>query len=241
MGKAKRKNSNYITKKTKIAEEAKMRKIEKRKTAKLALIITAAILGVGLIVGAVFGIGYGFFGWGLPSQNFTATHHATIVVKDYGTIHIELYGEEAPITVENFVSLAEDGFYDGRTFHRIMEDFMAQGGDPNGDGTGGSGKTITGEFSENGVDNDILHRRGVISMARGAYSYNSASSQFFIVHKTSKNNSKALDGLYAAFGKVTEGMDVVDKMCELQPYDNNGSILEHQQPIIESITIHAVH
>ena len=236
MGKAKRKNSNYITKKTKIAEEAKARKLAKKKSAKLALIITAAILGVGLIVGAVFGIGYGFFGWGEPSQNFTATHHATIVVKDYGTIHLELYGEEAPITVENFVSLAEDGFYDGLTFHRIIEDFMAQGG-----GNEDAELTpIKGEFSDNGVDNGILHRRGVISMARTSV-YDSATSQFFIVHKTSKNNSLALDGQYAAFGKVTEGMDVVDKMCELQPYDSNGSILEHQQPVIESITIHAVH
>ena len=236
MGKAKRKNSNYITKKTKIAEEAKARKLAKKKSAKLALIITAAILGVGLIVGAVFGIGYGFFGWGTPSQNFTATHHATIVVKDYGTIHLELYGEEAPITVENFVSLAEDGFYDGLTFHRIIEDFMAQGG-----GNEDAELTpIKGEFSDNGVDNGILHRRGVISMARTNV-YDSATSQFFIVHKTSKNNSLALDGKYAAFGKVTEGMDVVDKMCELQPYDNDGSILDSQKPIIESITIHAVH
>lgn len=236
MGKAKRKNSNYITEKTLYAEQMRKRNEDRKKTVKLVLIIVAAVLSLGLIVGAVFGIGYGFFGWGKPSQNFTATHHATIVVKNYGTIHLELYGEEAPITVENFVSLAEDGFYDGLTFHRIIEEFMAQGGgDEDAELT-----SIKGEFSENGVDNDILHRRGVISMARTSVP-DSATSQFFIVHKTSENNSLALDGKYAAFGKVTEGMEVVDKMCELQPYDNNGSILEHQQPVIESITIHAVH
>lgn len=133
-------------------------------------------------------------------------------------IKLELYPDVAPITVENFVNLAKEGFYDGLIFHRVISGFMIQGGDPNGDGTGGSGKKITGEFAPNGVKNTISHTRGVISMARGgsqfndsAY-YNTASSQFFIVHK----DSTFLDGKYAAFGRVTEGMDVVDKIAAVE-------------------------
>ena len=134
-----------------------------------------------------------------------------ISVKDYGKIRLELDGDTAPITVANFVSLVEDGFYDGLTFHRVVKGFMIQGGDPNGDGTGGSDKTIKGEFSANGVDNDISHERGVISMARSS-AYDSASSQFFICH----GDSAFLDGNYAAFGHVTDGMDVVDAIAECE-------------------------
>jgi len=158
---------------------------------------------------------------------------ADIVVADYGTITIELDGKTAPITVENFVSLAEDGFYDGLTFHRIIKGFMIQGGDPNGNGTGGSDKTIKGEFSQNGVDNDLSHTRGAVSMAR-TKKPNSASSQFFIVHE----DSTYLDGAYAVFGYVTEGMDVVDAICnDAKPLDNNGTIDAASQPVIESVTI----
>lgn len=161
------------------------------------------------------------------------TYYADIVIADYGTITVELDGEAAPITVENFVSLAKDGFYDGLTFHRIMAGFMMQGGDPDGNGTGGSDTKIKGEFSENGVQNDLSHTRGAISMAR-AKDMNSASSQFFIVHQ----DSTFLDGSYAAFGYVTEGMDVVDAVCEAaQPIDNNGTIPAENQPVITSITI----
>lgn len=160
--------------------------------------------------------------------------YATIDVKDYGIIKLELDADTAPITVTNFVSLVKDGFYDGLTFHRIIDGFMIQGGDPNHDGSGGSKKKIKGEFSKNGVDNDISHTRGVISMARAGYSYDSASSQFFIVHK----DSKFLDGEYAAFGHVLDGMDVVDKIVEdANPTDDNGSIIKDEQPIINSITI----
>ena len=156
-----------------------------------------------------------------------------MVIKDYGTITLELDGEAAPITVANFVKLAEEGFYDGLTLHRIMAGFMMQGGDPNGNGTGGSDEKITGEFKANGIENPISHVRGTISMAR-AQDPNSASSQFFIVHA----DSTFLDGQYAAFGTVTEGMDVVDAICEAaRPIDNNGTIPAAEQPIIESVTV----
>ena len=132
------------------------------------------------------------------NTNFEVTNTAVISIKDYGEIELELYGKVAPITVENFVTLAKDGFYDGLTFHRIIEGFMIQGGDPEGTGMGGSDKNIKGEFRVNGVDNNIKHLRGVISMARNGYSYDSASSQFFIMHEDAPH----LDGQYAAFGKV---------------------------------------
>ena len=160
-------------------------------------------------------------------------YRAQIEIQDYGTITLELDGNAAPQTVGNFVNLARDGFYDGLTFHRIMEGFMMQGGDPKGNGTGGSGQNIVGEFAANGVENPLSHTRGAISMAR-AQPYDSASSQFFIVHE----DSQFLDGQYAAFGYVTEGMDVVDAVCtEAQPLDNNGTIAKAEQPVITSITI----
>ena len=167
------------------------------------------------------------------AETSSKTYYADIVIADYGTITVELDGEAAPITVENFVSLAKEGFYDGLTFHRIMEGFMMQGGDPEGNGTGGSENKIKGEFSENGVQNDLSHTRGAISMAR-SMDMDSASSQFFIVHQ----DSTFLDGSYAAFGYVTEGMEVVDAICEAaQPIDNNGTIPAENQPVITSITI----
>ena len=137
-------------------------------------------------------------------------------------------------TVANFVKLAESGFYDGLTFHRIMEGFMIQGGDPKGNGTGGSDENIVGEFSANGfTQNTLSHTRGVISMARSS-DMNSASSQFFIVHK----DSTFLDGQYAAFGEVTDGMDVVDKIAtDAKPVDGNGTIPSSKQPVINSVTI----
>lgn len=161
------------------------------------------------------------------------TYYADIQIQDYGTITVKLDQESAPITVENFVNLAKSGFYDGLTFHRIIEDFMMQGGDPNGNGTGGSDETIVGEFSDNGYDNNLSHTRGAISMARSS-DYDSASSQFFIVHQ----DSTYLDGQYAVFGYVSDGMDVVDKVCEeAEPTDSNGTISSSEQPIITSVTI----
>lgn len=161
------------------------------------------------------------------------THHAEIEIQDYGTITVELDGDAAPITVQNFMDLANAGFYDGLTFHRIISGFMMQGGDPNGNGTGGSENTIKGEFSANGVENPLSHTRGAISMAR-AQAPDSASSQFFICHA----DSTFLDGQYACFGYVTDGMDVVDAVCEAaQPTDDNGTIPADQQPVITAIRI----
>lgn len=167
------------------------------------------------------------------TELLTGLHHVTIDVKDYGTISLELDADTAPISVTNFINLAKDGFYDGLTFHRIISGFMIQGGDPKGNGTGGSDQTIKGEFSENGVENDISHVRGTISMAR-ANDPDSASSQFFIVHE----DSTFLDGQYAAFGHVTDGMDVVDAICENTPVqDNNGTVKADDQPVIMSVTV----
>lgn len=169
-----------------------------------------------------------------PESKTTDTkekHHAKIKVKNYGTIEVELDGATAPITVANFIKLVNEKFYDGLTFHRIISGFMIQGGDPLGNGTGGSDETIKGEFSSNGVENNISHKRGVISMARSS-DPDSASSQFFIMHQ----DSTYLDGEYAAFGKVTKGMSVVDKICEdATPTDGNGTIEKADQPVIESI------
>ncbi|MCI7062427.1 MAG: peptidylprolyl isomerase [Lachnospiraceae bacterium] len=160
-------------------------------------------------------------------------HHVKIKVKDYGTISVELDADVAPITVTNFVQLAKDGFYDGLTFHRIISGFMIQGGDPLGNGTGGSEKTIKGEFADNGVENSISHVRGTISMAR-SQDYDSASSQFFIMHK----DNTGLDGQYAAFGKVTKGMEIVDKICEdTQVEDDNGTVAAENQPVIKKIKV----
>ena len=131
-----------------------------------------------------------------------------IEMNDGKKIKLELYPDKAPITVENFLKLVNEGFYNGLIFHRVIKDFMIQGGDPQGTGMGGAKDKIKGEFLMNGVPNDIRHERGVISMAR-AQNPNSASSQFFIVHK----DSLFLDGQYAAFGKVVEGMDVVDEIA----------------------------
>ncbi len=207
------------------------------------------------------------------SKDYTAE----IVIKDYGTITVHLDGDTAPITVENFVKLAREGFYDGLTLHRIIEGFMMQGGCPKGNGTGGQEDAngneinIKGEFSQNGVENTISHKRGVISMARSGspfeqylnygYNYeeiaaltqysaspysakevkaeveavrNSASSHFFIMHQ----DNAGLDGSYAAFGWVTSGMEIVDKICtDAEPTDDNGTISKDQQPIIETIRI----
>ena len=156
-----------------------------------------------------------------------------IEMENGGIIKAELYPDVAPITVENFVSLIERNFFDGLIFHRVIPGFMIQGGDPKGNGTGGSDETIKGEFSENGVENPLSHTRGAISMAR-SQDYDSASSQFFIVQE----DSTYLDGQYAAFGYVTEGMVVVDKICEdVSVEDQNGTVLPENQPVIESIKV----
>ena len=205
-------------------------KKEEKQYAKIKFIATiiAIVLVLGLIACVTSTI--------IKKQNFVAQNPiATMEIENYGTIKIELYPEYAPETVSNFIALANNGFYDGLTFHRTIPDFMIQGGDPNGDGTGNATLkdlglesedeyTIKGEFIVNGDnENKLKHERGVISMARGDYSgyssslategYNSASCQFFI---TTTDQTKNLDGLYAAFGKVTEGMDIVDKISNVE-------------------------
>ena len=165
------------------------------------------------------------------TKTLKGNYQVEIKIKDYGTIYAEIDADTAPITVTNFVNLCKNHFYDGLTFHRIIKDFMIQGGDPNGDGTGGSEETIKGEFSDNGVENPLKHTRGALSMAR-SQDNDSASSQFFIVQKTASH----LDGQYAVFGYVYEGMDIVDKICDdVQVEDNNGTVTKENQPVIESI------
>ena len=161
----------------------------------------------------------------------SAMDHVRINVKDYGTITVALDAEAAPVTVENFEKLVKEGFYNGLTFHRIMDGFMIQGGDPLGNGTSGSEETIVGEFASNGHDNPISHVKGVISMAR-AQDPDSASSQFFITVA----DSTFLDGEYAAFGYVTEGMEIADQIAkDAEPIDGNGTIPPEAQPVIESM------
>ena len=228
------------------AEQARRAKVRRQKR-----ILAAAVLVVIAAVAAVLI-------WNNQKKKEEASagdYTAEIAVKDYGTITVELDGDAAPETVKNFVSLAESGFYDGLTFHRIIDGFMIQGGDPNGDGTGGSEETIPGEFSANGFDNPLSHTRGTISMARSqdydsasshslstpffhtrpwSQDYDSASSQFFIMQE----DTPSLDGQYAAFGHVTSGMEVVDAICEdAVNGDANGVLPAEDQPVIESITI----
>ena len=166
-------------------------------------------------------------------ETLTGKHHASIEVVDYGTIKVELDADAAPLTVTNFVKLANNKFYDGLTFHRIIDGFVIQGGDPLGNGTGGSDEKIKGEFTANGVKNPISHVRGAISMARSS-AYDSASSQFFIV----QSDALQLDGEYAAFGQVTEGMDIVDQICkDAVVTDANGTVAPENQPVIKEVKI----
>ena len=168
-----------------------------------------------------------------PADYLSGYHYVELDIKDYGKITLELNADAAPVTVTNFISLVDSGFYNGLTFHRIMSGFMMQGGDPNGNGTGGAENSIIGEFFENGIENPISHVRGTISMAR-AKDYDSASSQFFIVHM----DATGLDGSYAAFGKVIAGMNVVDIICVSVPAeDDNGTVAKEIQPVISSARV----
>ena len=158
----------------------------------------------------------------------------TIEMENGGIITAELYPDVAPQSVYNFISLANSGFYDGLIFHRVIPGFMIQGGCPEGTGMGGSDETIKGEFSANGVENNLSHTRGAISMARNSVSMDSASSQFFIV----QSDSTFLDGQYACFGYVTSGMDIVDQICkDAQPTDGNGTISAAEQPVITAVRV----
>ena len=163
------------------------------------------------------------------SSTFTATHTGTILLEDESEMKFELYGDTAPKTVENFVKLANDGFYDGLIFHRVINGFMIQGGCPLGTGTGSADETIIGEFSSNGFENNLSHDKGILSMARSSAN-DSASSQFFIMHELSTH----LDGSYAAFGKIIEGIDIVDKIALVETGANDKPITDI---VIKSITI----
>lgn len=194
-----------------------------KKTAIIFILIFLVLLG-GLIV---------YKKTKKEDEKMTGKVNILIKVKEYGDIKLELDADTAPITVTNFVKLVNEHFYDGLTFHRIMDNFMIQGG--NGETTGKHAESIKGEFSSNGVENNISHVRGVISMARTSVK-DSASSQFFITNA----DATFLDGNYAAFGHVTEGMEVVDKITEkVAPtaLDDNGTIATDNQPVIETIEV----
>jgi peptidyl-prolyl cis-trans isomerase B (cyclophilin B) len=196
-----------------------------KKNIKILLVISLITL---LITGCSFG------NVKREEKDMSKIHHVRMEIEKYGTVELELDGTVAPITVDNFISLAKSGFYDGLTFHRNMKGFMAQGGDPTGTGTGGSPNTIKGEFAANGVRNSISHVRGTISMAREPSNYDSASSQFFIVHE----DSTFLDGNYAAFGRVTSGMEAIDNLLEnTKVEDDNGTTLKENQPVIKKVTV----
>ena len=157
------------------------------------------------------------------------TYTVTITMDNGKVMKGELYPEIAPITVENFKKLCDENFYDGLTFHRIIKGFMIQGGDPSGNGTGGPGYSIKGEFAANGVQNDLKHTRGVLSMAR-AMDPNSAGSQFFIMHQDATH----LDGQYAAFGKITEGLDVLDEIADVK---TNWSDAPWEEQVMKSVVV----
>lgn len=222
--------ANEAKKRAKAAKKEEIRKKTERAAMMRKLTPLFCVIGIAVVIVAAVLIKNNAGG----RKTGAAEVYAEIVIKDYGTIKLKLEPEAAPITVENFVSLAESGFYDGLTFHRIMENFMMQGGDPEGTGYGGSEKTIKGEFSANGVNNPLSHTRGAISMARSK-KYDSASSQFFICQR---DCSGTLDGQYACFGYVTEGIEIVDKVCgDAEPVDNNGTIPREKQPVIETVRI----
>ena len=234
MGNKKKKKSN----KTAVSRAAAAKKDANAATLKMWLIL----LGIALLVALVIVVSVVCSNAVRDRSEYTKSrdvegHDITYVeisVKDFGKITLLLDATTAPKTVENFVSLANEGFYDGLTFHRIIDDFMIQGGCPNGDGTGSSFDTIKGEFDSNNHYNDIEHLRGTISMARGD-GKNSASCQFFICNADSPH----LDGNYAAFGYVVDGLRVVDKITEYGvKYTSNGVIRDKsKQPVIEYVKV----
>lgn len=204
-----------------------------------ALLLCTAVVAATLMPAAGEGTSFfhfsTLFGKETEAEQETPAENTAVMVeidvKDHGKILVELYPDIAPITVENFLKLVDQKFYDGLTFHRIIYGFMVQGGCPLGNGTGGSGTNIKGEFSQNGVENPLKHTRGVISMARSS-NPDSASSQFFIMHQDAPH----LDGAYAAFGKVISGMEVIDALCQNTPVvDRNGTVHPNYTPVINTI------
>ena len=172
-----------------------------------------------------------------PSDVISGLHHVEMVIKDYGTVKLELNADEAPITVENFINLASEGFYNGVPFHRLDKDFVLQSGDPDGDGYSNNDRpNIKGEFNANGVINRIKHERGVISMARSS-NPDSASTQFFIVHQTSVINSESLNGQYAAFGKLLAGYGTLDKIASVKTGKNDKPKSKQQMAEVRFVNI----
>lgn len=200
--------------------------MKKNRISASKILLTLVLLGISALLYACSGADSGE---DVVDGDYGETVMVQIEMENGGIIKLELYPEAAPITVENFLSLVNEGFYDGLIFHRVIEDFMIQGGDPEGTGMGGSDKKIKGEFSANGVNNPIKHERGVISMARSRAN-DSASSQFFICHQDAPH----LNGSYAAFGKVIEGMEVVDEIAGVETDYNDRPI---EDVVIKSITV----
>ena len=247
MGNKNRKNSNYVTEKTIQAKADKERAERQRKQKRLALIITSSALALAILVGGIVAIGKYVFGWGEGGYEPTVTHHAHIEIEEYGTLHVELYGEEAPKTVENFVNLANEGFYDGLSFSSLMQDprndenVLIQAGDEN---TAPDIEPIYGEYSDNGFENKVSHKIGVLSAP--SYMFGTHPTKFFIM--TSSDYSDMFDGSYAAFGKITDGLDILREICEeseknITSYDekNLGDIHPKKRIKIKSITIHESH
>ncbi|MBQ2875682.1 MAG: peptidylprolyl isomerase [Clostridia bacterium] len=244
MGKTK-KNSNYQTPKKEAARLLLEAEEKRTKRKKIILAIGIPVVAIALIVTIILSI---VLGWFKPKEN-EVTYIATIIFGEYegvededgkpinAVVEIELYGNAAPITVANFVKLCNEKYYDGTYFHRYVKNFVLQGGDGDGtvDGNTNGVDAIKGEFSANGVENNIKHERGTISMARTPYDMNSASSQFFIVLETSESNTKSLDGNYAAFGKVRSGMKYIDMMCANCPVSD--LIPDYQAPRILSLFV----
>jgi len=172
-------------------------------------------------------------GCGGGSKSWKGTHHAEIVVEEYGSITIEINADIAPITASNFLNLAKKGFYDGNSFYRVIDGFAIYGGDPTGNGTGTSGSTIEGEFTANGVANSLTNTRGAIGMARGTH-YNSASCQFYIL----QSDATYLDGDFAVFGYVISGINVVDQICAgTATTGSDGYVASANQPVIKEIKV----
>ena len=225
----KKKNANYVTEKTVAARaeatEAAVRN-KRKKTVKTVVTAIVIVLAVAAML-ALIGLAFGLFDY-YP----TATEHVVIELDGYDSLHVELYGNDAPATVKNFLALAEDGYYDNRTLHTLLGDLLYGGNTIADDGENG----IKGEFAENGKENKITHKRGVISMARGE-SNDSGYGQFFIVTK----DSPELDGKYAAFGMITDGMDIIDKIVSEAKPGEDGKLPLAERITIKSISSHDSH
>ena len=237
----KRASAPIKTREQKFAEERARKEAAKKRTMRILTVVLAVVLLAAIALTTVLSVrnsedknNPGF----KKNGKIKNTVYVKMSVKDCGDIILELDSKSAPITVANFVKLVNEGFYDGLTFHRVIDDFMIQGGDPNGDGTGGAPNKIFGEFEENGFHNHIKHERGVISMARGNDN-DSASSQFFICNSSSQSVT-ALNDKYAAFGHVISGLEVVDIITSKSiPYEvgTNGAIEKEHQVVITEVKV----